>query len=399
MTATAEPAGYDPFSEAVLDDPGPAIARLLSSCPVHRFDGFDPPFWTLSRYDDVLSATRDTAAFSSRYGQGPHFTEERGMKSDAPTHTFFRRLVAKAFTPRAVARMEPRIEQIVAGLIDAFIDNGEADLYDAFASPLPTIVIAEMLGVPAEDRGLFKGWSDAWVAAMGAADPTPFEPQILAMRTYLLEQVVHREQQRSSGRELSDDLITALVDAEEDGERLSGEDVVNVVRQLLVGGNETTTSLLTNLLVRLTEEPANWARLAEDPKLVEVAVEESLRFDSPVLGLFRTTTRPVETHGEVIPAGAKVMLHFGAANRDPRVFESPGTFSLDRDLKQLRTHLAFGSGVHVCIGAALSRLEARVALQQLVRRLPGHTVTGPTERVAPFMLWGRATLPARWIVA
>ena len=394
----ADATGYDPFSEEVLRDPGPASQWLLSSCPAHRFDGFDPPFWTLSRYEDVLAATRDSATFSSRYGQGPHFTEERGMKSDAPVHTFFRKLVAQAFTPRAVERMAPRIENIVRELIDGFVQRGEADLYEEFASPLPTIVIAEMLGVPAHDRSMFKVWSDAWVAAMGAADPAPYQQRIREMRSYLLEQVVVRQERLASGGEPSDDLITSLVRAEDGGERLSGEDVVNVVRQLLVGGNETTASLLTNLLVRLTDEPGRLARLAEEPALVDAAVEESLRFDSPVLGLFRTTTCPVEKHGTVIPAGAKVMLHFGAANRDPSVFDEPDSFSLDRDPAQLRKHLAFGSGVHVCIGAALSRLEGRIALRQLVERLPGLTITGPTERVAPFMLWGRASLPARWDV-
>lgn len=389
---------YDPLSPETLADPMAATAPLRAGCPVHRFDGFEPPFYTLARYDDVLTALKDVETFSSRYGQGPHFTEERGMKSDPPTHTFFRRLVSKAFTARAVREMEGRVEQVVAELLDGFADRGEGDLHELLAFPLPTIVIAEMLGVPEGDRMRFKAWSDAWVAAMSAADPTPYEPEIATMRAYLLAAVQERRALEEAGRELPDDLVSALVLAEEDGERLRDEDVVNVVRQLLVGGNETTTSLITNVLLRLVQEPGLLARVAADPSLVDVAIEESLRHDAPVQGLFRTTTCPVELHGEVIPEGAKVMLHFGSANRDERAFEHPDRFSLDRDPQELRRHVAFGHGIHVCLGAALSRLEGTVALRQVVRRLPGLALAGTPERIEPFMLWGRSTLPARWDV-
>ncbi len=386
---------YDPFAPEVMADPAEA-GRRLAGCPVHRFDGVEPPFWTLSHHRDVLSALRDPATFSSRFGQGMHYTEEHSMKSDAPVHTFFRKLVRKAFTPRAVAQMEPRIERIVAELLDGFAGRGEANLYQAFASPLPTIVIAEMLGVPARDTGRFKGWSDAWVAAMGSPDPEAFAPRIAEMREYLLEHVLRRQELEASGRGLPDDLISGLVLAEEDGERLTAEDVVNVVRQLLVGGNETTSSLITNALVRLTERPSLLQGMAGDPSLVERIVEESLRYDSPVLGLFRTTTRTVELHDSVIPEGAKVMLHYGAANRDPLVFSDPGRFDVDRDAQELRSHLAFGFGPHVCLGAALSRLEGRIALRQIAERLPGLVLAAPPERVTPFLLWGKRSLPARW---
>lgn len=395
---TQEPMTYDPLSPDSLADPMAATAPLREGCPVHHFDGFEPPFYTLARHEDVLDALKDVETFSSRYGQGPHFTEERGMKSDPPTHTFFRRLVSKAFTARAVREMEGRIEAIVDELLDAFADRGEGDLHEHLAFPLPTIVIAEMLGVPESDRLRFKGWSDAWVAAMSAADPTPYEAEIASMRAYLLAAVRDRRAIEESGRELPDDLISALVVAEEHGEHLRDEDVVNVVRQLLVGGNETTTSLITNVLLRLMQEPALLARVAADPALAAVAVEESLRHDAPVLGLFRTTTCPVERHGEVIPAGAKVMLHFGSANRDERAFADPDVFSLDRDPQELRGHLAFGHGIHVCLGAALSRLEGAIALRQVARRLPGLALAGTPERIDPFMLWGRSTLPARWEV-
>ncbi|GAA1916395.1 cytochrome P450 [Nocardioides hwasunensis] len=390
--------GYDPLGPDALADPMGATAPLRAGCPVHRFDGFEPPFYTLSRHEDVLDALKDVETFSSRYGQGPHVTEERGMKSDPPTHTFFRRLVSKAFTARAVREMEGRIEEIVGELLDAFADRGEGDLHEHLAFPLPTIVIAEMLGVPESDRSRFKGWSDAWVAAMSAVDPTPYEPEIASMRAYILDAVHDRRALEKSGRTLPDDLISALVSAEENGERLRDEDVVNVVRQLLVGGNETTTSLITNVLLRLMQEPTLMARIVADPTLAEVAVEESLRHDAPVLGLFRTTTCPVRRDDTVIPAGAKVMLHFGSANHDEQAFTDPDAFSLDRDPQELRKHLAFGHGIHVCLGAALSRLEGTIALREVARRLPGLALAGTPERIEPFMLWGRSSLPARWDV-
>jgi cytochrome P450 len=388
---------YDPFSPEVLADPGSASHWLLTESPAHHFDGVEPPFWTLSRYDDVQAALKDVAVFSSRYGQGlPYSEEPRGMKNDPPVHTLFRNLVRKAFTARTVASMEPRIEAMVDDLLDAIADQGHADLHDDFACPLPTIVIADMLGVPSSERLTFKRWSDAWVAALGDPNPDSHAAEIAEMHDYLLARVQDRQALVRAEGEAPDDLITGLVSAEEDGHRLNAEDIVNVVRQLLVGGNETTTSLITNALVRLTERPERYERVRQDPTLIDVAIEESLRFDSPVLGLFRTTTCPVALHGKEIPEGAKVMLHFGAANRDPRAFAEPDTFDLDRDVQQLRSHVAFGYGIHVCLGAALARLEARVALRKITQRLPSLELTGPCERITPFMLWGKQTMPARW---
>jgi cytochrome P450 len=387
---------YDPFSPETLADPAAAHAVLLAGCPVHRFDGWDPPFYSLSRYEDVAAALRDVETFSSRYGQGPRYQEQRGMQSDAPDHTFFRRLVQKAFTPKAVAAMEPRVEVLVEGLLDAIADRGEADLHETLAYPLPTIVIAEMLGVPAADREAFKRWSDAQVAAMGEPDPNAFAQERKELRAYLHGQVEERRKAHAAGRALPADLVAALVVAEEDGIHLDDEGILNVLVQLLVGGNETTTSLITNAVLRLTENDL-WGRLRADQGLVDVAVEESLRYDSPVIGLFRTTTRPVTLRDVTIPSEAKVMLLYAAANRDPEAWPDPEQFSLDRDVGELRRrHLAFGLGVHVCLGAALSRLEARIVLAQIAERLPGLRITGPTERIRPFLLWGRRTLPVAW---
>ena len=186
------------------------------------------------------------------------------------------------------------------------------------------------------------------------------------------------------------DLIDRLVQAEQDGRRLADEEILSVVNQLLVGGNETTTSLIANAVWRLLERPELWRRLVAEPGLVDEAVEESLRFDPPVLGLYRSTTRELELRGVRIPKGAKVMLHYAAANRDPRVWDAPNAFSLDRPPQR---HLAFGLGVHFCLGAQLARLEATVALRALVAHCPDLRLVSAGQRIAPFFLWGRRHLP------
>ncbi len=219
----------------------------------------------------------------------------------------------------------------------------------------------------------------------------------MALGDYLVDQAHQRLAIEATGGTMPDDLISRLVIAEQDGRRLGDDETVGLLIQLLVGGNETTTSLITNALVRLTEDPSRWERLRADPALVDVAVEESLRFDPPVLGLFRTTNCPVEVDDVAIPDGAKVMLLYAAANRDPQAFDDPNEFSLDRDLDDLRRHhLSFGYGIHFCLGAALARMEARIAIGQLAARLPGLRMTAPPERITPFLLWGKKTLPMAW---
>ena len=405
---------YNPFRPPVFDRPSLAYEHLLTERPVHYFGDFDPPFYTLSRYADVQGALRDIDTYSSEFGQGPRFTPPAGMLSNPPQHAFFRSLVQQAFSPRAIGAMHSRVEALAEELLEECA-VGEWDLHDAFAFPLPVVIIAEMLGVPSSDLHLFKRWSDASVAAMGAADPSAYASELAELANYILAQI--RERRAAPGR---GDLIDGLVQAEQDGRRLADDEILSVVNQLLVGGNETTTSLITNVVWRLLERPDLWRRLVAEsgltrqglrstsgrlpsakvdsydnlvPRsedLVHRALEESLRFDPPVLGLYRSTTRAVELHGVRIPKNAKVMLHYAAANRDPSVWEAPNTFSLDRPAQR---HLAFGLGVHFCLGAQLARLEAGTALRALVRHCPDLRLVDAGERIAPFFLWGRRHLP------
>lgn len=358
----------------------------LHDHPVHFFADFDPPFYTLSKYADVSEALRDIARFSSEFGQGPRFTPPAGMLSNPPQHTFFRALVQQAFTPKAIEKMTDQIHILANELLGERNADGW-DLHDDFAFPLPVIVISQMLGVPAEDLHLFKHWSDASVAAMGSADPSAYADTLQDLADYLLA-AIRRRRQQAHGH----DLITALVQARaEDGSGLADEEVLSVVSQLLVGGNETTTSLITNAVWRMLQQPQLWQQLCSDPqKYVAAAIEESLRFDPPVLGLYRNTAVDVELHGVTIPAGSKVMLHYAAANRDPLVFDHAAEFRLDRKPQR---HLAFGLGVHFCLGAQLARLEASASLHALATHCPDLLLQGDSSRITPFFLWGRRHLP------
>jgi cytochrome P450 len=279
------------------------------------------------------------------------------------------------------------VEALTGELLDAVADKAAFDVHDDLAFPLPVVIICEMLGVPTGDIEQFKLWSDASVEAMGAEDPTPWLGQLEALQGYLLRQIRARRAAAPP-----DDLITRMVVAEADGERLTDEAILGLVSQLLVGGNETTTSLITNVVWRLLEDRALWEQVVAEPALVERAIEESLRFDPPVLALYRTTTRAVSLHGVDIPEGAKVMLHYAAGNRDPAAFDAPDRFRLDRPP---RRHLSFATGIHVCIGAEMARLEARTALRALTARFPDLALIDRGERIKPFFLWGRRRLPVR----
>lgn len=383
---------WSPFKANVMQDPAQGHAELLERCPVHLTADFEPPFYTLSRYADVEAALRDTEGFSSEFGQGPRFTPPQGMLSDPPQHTFYRRLVQQAFTPKAVNALRPKVEALTHQLIDVILAGpNDFDFHDDFAFPLPVIIIAGMLGVPGDDLERFKYWSDIQVAAMGAEDPSRYADQQAEFFGYINERLLARREAIAANETVPDDLLTLVAGARQaTGDFAAVADAQSVLMQLLVGGNETTTSLISNCVWRLLEEPDRWQQLVDDPRLIENAIEESLRFDPPVLGLYRNTTRIIELHGVQIPANSKVFINYAAANRDPSVFPDPDLFDLQRERKR---HLAFGLGLHFCIGAPMARMEAEIALRILGERLPDLHLLGPGERIAPFFLWGRRKLP------
>ncbi|MBO6702234.1 MAG: cytochrome P450 [Pseudomonadales bacterium] len=385
---------WSPFKPDIIEDPANGHQHLLKECPVHHCEEFDPSFYTLSRYADVEEALRDIETYSSHWGQGPRFTEPAGMLADPPQHTNYRKLIQQAFTPKAVEALRPQVASLTDELIDTILDGPDIfDFHDQFAFPLPVIIIAGMLGVPSSDLDQFKVWSDMQVDIMGSEDPTKYMDEQMKFQAYMFNHMMNRRGEIEAGKDVPEDLLTMVAGARaNDGAYIPDSDALSMLNQLLVGGNETTTSLITNLMWRLLEEPSRWQAIVNDESLIENAVEESLRFDPPVLGLYRTNTKDVELHGQVIPESSKIWINYAAANRDESVYENPDEFDMTRSMKR---HMAFGLGVHFCIGAPTARLEAEVALRKLRERLPELELMDAGERIGPFFLWGRRTLPLR----
>lgn len=408
MTEQTSYEGYDPMSASTIADPFPAYRALRQTCPVHHYRGFgERGFYTLSRYDDVVDLFRNLERWSGEWGQGPIYYKEGGLRSDPPEHTVYRRLVTRALPARRVPAMEQELLDLADALVDRFCADGHADLLEQFAVPLPVMVISRLLGVPPEMGDEFKAWSDEFMAGQNAADPEvqgrarkkidDFFSAELGRRRALLAAAPSGGDPIAEAI-LPDDILTAVMLATNDGRHFTDEELLPLLLLLLVGGNETTTSLIGSLVGRLLDLGL-WEQVVGDERLWDRAIEESLRFDPPVQGLFRTARRELCVHGTEIPAGAKVQGLFASANRDPAIFEDPDTFRLDRDLDQLRAaHTSFGIGIWFCPGASLARKEARVALEVLGRRLPELRRAGPSGRVDSFMMWGPKSLPVSWKV-
>ncbi len=388
---------YDPFAAEVLSDPAGAYRYLREQCPVHHLEGFgEKGFYTVSRYDDVREVFTDVPLWSSNWGQGPIYTKEGGLRSDPPEHTVYRKLVTSAFTARRVAAVEPQVREITRALVDGFASAGSADLIPALAIPLPMTMISLFLGVPVDRRDEFKSWSDEFMSAQNASDTAVQAAARAKIDGYFDAELDRRRGLRDKGERLPDDILTALLDAEHEGKRFANEQLLPLILLVLVGGNETTTSLIGNLTWRLLDLDL-WGAVTADPRLRDVAIEESLRFDPPVLGLFRTNNRPVTLHGVELEPDSKVHGLYASANRDPAAWEDPESFRLDRDLDDVkRRHMSFGLAQYLCPGAALARLEARVALDTMIERLPGLRLEGQPERTDSFMMWGPKSLPVAW---
>jgi cytochrome P450 len=370
MEAVAtEPFFFNPFDGATRRDPYALFARARAEHPAWRHEGF--PVVSVFRHADCQAILRDPQAWSSAFPTPPGFAPEDVPRSmlatDPPGHTRLRGLVSQAFTPKRVRQLAPRVEAIAGALLDAALARREVDLVEALTYPLPVIVIAEMIGVPAEDRAQFKAWSDALVAPLGTAFFEVAPPERVAtfrrvrgeLEGYLVRLV---EVRRRAPR---DDLLSALVAAELEGSRLSFEELLAMLILLLVAGNETTTNLIGNAVLTFLAHPAALAALRADAGLMPAAVEEVLRFASPVQMDPRAATRDTTLHGLPVAAGEFVLCWLGSANRDETVFERGETFDLTRPKNP---HLAFGFGPHYCLGASLATLEAEVALRVLLRR-------------------------------
>ncbi|KYF54675.1 cytochrome [Sorangium cellulosum] len=383
------------FPEEMRRDPYPLYDQMRGSSPVLHVAPLD--LWMIFDHEGVKRALTDHEAFSSVVtpvtGKAPDWL----IFSDPPRHTKLRAIVMRAFTARSVAALEPRVREVSRELLDQQIERGEMDLALDYADLLPTTVIAEMLGIPPADRARFLCWSEAIVnlsyAISGGDEAERMMSEHAAakdeMEAYLAEVLKARR------RAPKDDLLTRLVEAEVDGERLTDDEILGFFQVLLAAGTETTTNLIGNAILCLVEHPQELARLRASPDLLPSAIEEVLRYRSPVQIAFREARRDVEVHGQVIPAGKLVVPVIGSANRDPQQFRDPDRFDIGRDPNP---HVAFGQGVHFCLGAPLARLEARIALSDLLSRLRGLELASeePWEPRKPLNVLGPARLPIRF---
>nr|WP_141717457.1 cytochrome P450 [Nocardia altamirensis] len=394
VTAAVEPLVFDPYDYRCHEDPYPTYHRLRTEAPLYYNADLD--FWALSRHADVTAGFRDSARLSSANGVsldpaawGPHAHRVMSfLAMDDPRHLRLRRLVYKGFTPKRVAEMQDRIKELTMSYLEPALAEGTFDWIETVAGKLPMDVISELMGVPAADRVEIRRLADLVVHREdGVLDipPAAVESSITLLG-YYTEMLAERRRRPTT------DLTSALLDAEISGDTLTDEEIIGFLFLMVVAGNETTTKLLGNALYWAAKNPGEYAKVAVEPAAVPDWVEETLRYDTSTQVLARSATTDLDYHGGTIPAGAKVLLLIGSANRDPAVFADGDTYRIDRpDTAGLAS---FGAGVHYCLGAHLARLEAVVALREFAARVRGYDVVDAgIVRVHSSNVRGFAKLP------
>ena len=393
LTGAAEQLVYSPYDYAIHEDPYPTYARLRAEAPLYRNEQLG--FWALSRHADVLAAYKDTERFSSALGvsleptaTGPHASKTMSfLAMDPPKHGRMRGIVSRAFTPRRVNDLEPHILELTRAHLEPALDAGSFDFVADFAGKLPMDVMSEMLGVPQADRAEVRRLADLLVHREEGVYDVPRSGMEAAMvlARYFGEMIAERRAQPR------DDLTSALLEAEMEGERLTDGDVMAVLFLMIVAGNETTAKLLANALFWAGENPSERERAFSSESWIPAWIEETLRYDGSSQATARTLTRDVELYDEMLPAGDRVLLLIGSANRDSHVFPNPDRYDLARDTSEM---VSFGAARHFCLGAPLARLEARVALTEIVQRIRSYEVDAArARRVHSVNVRGFASLP------
>jgi cytochrome P450 len=385
---------YNPFARDIQTNPFPVYRQLRDEAPVYHNPEIG--FYALSRFDDVLQAHLDPATFVSSHGvtiEGYDQGQDLLITSDEPRHGWHRKLVSRVFTPRAISDLEPKVRAIAAEVLDGARDRGEIDIVSEFSTHLPMMVIAEMLGLPPETRADLRRTSDRILDRTEADElgNTTDDSQLamIEMMTLLTEIV------ETKANNLGDDIGSMLLSArvtDDDGNEvaLTHAQVASRLLEMTIAGHETTAKLIANGVVALTWYPDQRAELVADPSLIPGAVEEMLRWDPPSHYQGRWVERDVALHGTTIPANSRVILVTGAANHDERAFPDPEYFNIHREIER---HVGFGFGIHLCVGAALARLETRVAFEELLTRYPHYEVKQPMVRAYSSNVRGLSNLP------
>ncbi|WP_305094346.1 cytochrome P450 [Prescottella sp. R16] len=394
--ALIDPLVFDPYDYDLHEDPYPVYARLRAESPIYHNPEIG--FWALSRHADVLRGFRDHTRLSSANGvsldpaaYGPHAHLVMSfLAMDDPRHARLRRLVSRGFTPRRVAELEPRIRELTRRYLEPALDAGEFDWVTEVAGKLPMDVVSELMGVPSGDRAELRRLADLVVhREEGVLDvPQAAVEASITLMGYYKDMIEQRRRSRT------EDLTSALLDAELDGDALSDQEVLGFMFLMVVAGNETTTKLLGNAAYWGGRFPGQVAQVLDEPQRVPEWVEETLRFDTSTQALARTTTVDIVYHGQTVPAGEKMLLLLGSANRDPAVFPDPDEYRIGRD--STNKLVSFGGGVHFCLGAHLARLEANIALDEFAQRVTHYEIdVDAAERVHSSNVRGFAALPMK----
>ncbi|MFB1294718.1 cytochrome P450 [Mycobacterium sp. pW049] len=395
---TISEVGLDPYNYDFHEDPYPYYKRLRDEAPLYR--NAELGFWALSRHRDVLQGFRNSTTLSNKFGvsldpasRGPHASKTMSfLAMDDPDHLRLRTLVSKGFTPRRIRELEPRVTEIAVQHLDSMLeqarDGATVDYVDEFAGKLPMDVISELMGVPQADRVQVRAWADAVMHREEGVTDVPDS----AIEASLNLIVYYQEMVKERRKQLTDDLTSALLEAEIDGDRLTDDEIIGFMFLMVIAGNETTTKLLANAAFWGHRNPDQLAPVYEDLEQVPSWVEETLRFDTSSQILARTVQGELELYDTVIPDGDVLLLLPGSAHRDERVFENPDDFVIGREIGSKL--MSFGSGAHFCLGAHLARMEARVALAELFKRIRGYEVDEATAvRVHSSNVRGFAHLP------
>lgn len=402
---------FDPEFQANVH---PHFARMREECPMaHAEEPFD--WYAVTREKDVRALLHDWKNWTSELGPGLARAGGGVLVSvDPPEHTFDRRLVNRAFTPASLLAMEPQITELIDEIIDGFVERGEGDFMQMLAVPIPLIVIAWLLGLDPDLVQQMRPRADGVISAdalqqeemarqmaeqaeeaeeanrSGSSSRTQSEVE------YFLQQITERRELIASGGDAPQDTLTSLIVSELNGRTLRDDEIIGFMGFLFIAGSATTTQLIGNLIYRLLQNPDQMDLVRNNPELHDTAVEESLRYDAPVNGLFRTAVQDQEFLGVEVPKDTKVLCMFGSANLDPEMWEEPEKFDVTRDYEKLKLHYAFGQGIHYCMGAPLARVEAKVALRLVLERLPNLRLTGEPDEISAAVMHGVETLPVAW---
>jgi cholest-4-en-3-one 26-monooxygenase len=400
MTTTQLTDIYSPDTYA-REMPYGTFAELRRDAPVYwQREPEGPGYWALTRYEDIVTVSTDNILFSSYMGgtnledmpaDGLAMIRMMMVNMDPPQHTKYRRLVATGFTPKMIHAMEPHVRDITRRIVDDVAQRSECDFVTEISAKLPLHVIAEIMGVPKDMHAKILDWSNNLI---GFTDPeyaiTPETSQQAATQMFMYANTLAVDRKANP----RDDLISVLINAEVDGERLTEADFDGFFLLLSVAGNETTRNLMSGAMLALMQHPEQRQRLLDDPSLLTTAVEEFLRWVSPIIYFRRTASRDTEIRGQQIKAGEKVAMYYPSGNRDESIFERPDEFDIGRTVNP---HMAFGGGGnHFCLGASLARLEIRCMFEELLRRLPDMELAGPVSRLRSNFINGIKHLPVRY---